>query len=119
MLVPLELLLEANYAHILRKFGVLFFGLGLQKLELFLDFVHVRLEGEPEIVLVLTQHIDKFLVVVAQRPRDLLKRFPHLPNVRLEQVYHRIVALVPIREVFLHVVDKRFKNCTDSKSKYI
>ena len=72
----------------------------------------MRLEGEPEIVLVLTEHIDKFLIVAAQSPSDLLKSVFHLLYVRFQVVDHWVVALVAIRKVLLDVVHKRFKNCT-------
>ena len=63
VLVPLELLLEADDAHILRQLRVLLLWLGLQELQLLLNLVHVRLEGKPEVILVLTKDVDQFLVV--------------------------------------------------------
>ena len=52
-LVPFELLFKSNNAHILRQFRILLFRFGLEELELLLNLVHMRLEGEPEVVLVL------------------------------------------------------------------
>ena len=69
------------------------------------------LEREPEIVLVLAKHIDKFLIVAAQSPSDLLKSVFHLLDVRFQVVDHWVVALIAIRKVLLYVVHKRFKNC--------
>ena len=63
MLVPFELLFESNDAHILREFRVLLLRLCLEELKLLLNLVHVRLEGKPEVILVLTEHVDQFLVV--------------------------------------------------------
>ena len=58
LLVPFELLLKANNSHVLRQFRILLLRFGLQELELFLNFVHVRLEGKPKVVLVLPENVD-------------------------------------------------------------
>ena len=110
MLVPFELLLKPNNSHILCKFCILFLRLSLEELELLLNFVHVSLECKPEVILVLAEHIDQLLIVGIESARYLLKRALHLPNVVLKLVNHRVRTFVSIAEIFLHVLDKRFKN---------
>ena len=58
ILVPLQLLFEANNPHILGQLGVLLLRFLLQKLEFFLNLVHVGFECKPEVVLVLAKYID-------------------------------------------------------------
>ena len=83
VLVPFELLFKPNDSHILREFRVLLLRLGLEELELLLDLVHVRLEGEPEVILMLPEHVDQFLIIGAQSARDLLERALHFANIAL------------------------------------
>ena len=70
VLVPLKLVLEANYADVLRQFRVLLLRLGLQELQFFFYFIHVGLKGEPEVVLVLSEHGDQLLVVANDRSTE-------------------------------------------------
>ena len=43
----------------------------------------MRLEGEPEVILVLAEYVDQFLIIGAQSARDLLERALHFPNIAL------------------------------------
>jgi len=53
VLVPLQLLLEADDPGVLGQLRILLLRFRLQELQLLFNFVHVCLEGEPEVVLVL------------------------------------------------------------------
>ena len=78
VLIPLELLLEADYAYILCQLCILLLRLGLQELQLFLNLVHVRLEGKPEVVLVLTEHIYQPFVISFQSGGHLIECASHI-----------------------------------------
>ena len=43
----------------------------------------MRLEGEPEVVLVLPEYVDQFLVIGAESARNLLERALHFANIVL------------------------------------
>ena len=79
------MLFEADDSHILCQFRILLLRFGLEELQLFLNFVHVSLECEPKVILMLAQHIDQLLIVALQRVCDLLEGVLHLADVGLER----------------------------------
>ena len=72
-LVPLKGLFKVYDSRVLRKFGVLLSGFGLQKLQFFLNFIHVCREGKPEVVLVLAKHLYQLFIVVTQTVINVVK----------------------------------------------
>ena len=72
----------------------------------------MRLESVPEVVLVLTEYIDKFSVVVLQRVSDLVKLITHLAHLALERAYQWVGSCSAGHECCFDILDKRFKNCT-------
>ena len=104
------MLLEADDAHILRQFRILLLRFGLEELQLFLNFVHVSLEREPKVILMLAQHIDKLLIVGLQRVCDLLEGVLHLVDVGLEICDDWVRTRTSILKLRLQVSDERFKN---------
>lgn len=68
------------------------------------------LEGKPEVVLVLSEHIDKLRVVRTERFCDLIEGTLHLANVVFKIGHHRVVDDTLRFKLRLHIFCERFKN---------
>ena len=79
-------------------------------MQLLLNLVHVRLEGEPEVVLVLAEHIDQSVVISFQSGCHLVERASHLPYIVLEGLNHRVSTGAPACELLLDLVDESREN---------
>ena len=79
-------------------------------MQLLLNLVHVRLEGEPEVVLVLAEHIDEPVVISLQSGRHLVERASHLLYIALKGLDHRVRTGAPTCELLLDLVDESRKN---------
>ena len=63
-LVLLKRFLQADDPNILGQFGVLFFRLLFERLQLTLNFVHVRFVGVDEVVFMLRKYLNKLVIVI-------------------------------------------------------
>ena len=77
------------------------------------------LEGEPEVVLVLSEHGDQLLVVACQSVCDLVKCLLHLGDVAFQFLDHGVGARTPVTKLRFDILHERFKNYHKKDERYM
>ena len=70
----------------------------------------MRLEGEPEVVLVLTEHIDQPVVIGFQSDGHLIERASHIQYIVLKGLDHWVGTGAPTCKLLLNLIDESRKN---------
>ena len=111
LFVPLESLFKVDNSRVLRQFGVLLFGFCLQKLQFFLNFIHVCREGKPEVVLVLAEHLYQLFVIVAQTVVNVVKLRFYFVEVGDQRVKKGVLLRPAFFESSRNFLLKVLENC--------